>query len=218
MNRPFVRAKGWPARAAGIAVLVMALWTVLVNPGWAQFRVPIPRVPVVPRPVPVPHHIPVHPHVPLHGGNRGDDAKSDGFSAGEWAAVAGLVGGGAALAGYAFYPAWRRRRRRTLQVRIIATPPGEAPEAVRRAWIGLQLPLAPGESNTPRVLPLAGVLSGQEGEPVVGYVVEGKAAVAALEFHDSAAARWWRENVPGATYRGYRLGFPAEVCELVGGG
>ena len=32
-------------------------------------------------------------------------------------------------------------------IRIIAVPPGEAPEEIRRAWVGLVLPLAFGEST-----------------------------------------------------------------------
>ena len=44
-------------------------------------------------------------------------------------------------------------------VRIIATPPGEAPEEVRRAWVGLELPLAAGETG-PHTTPVGGVLTG----------------------------------------------------------
>ncbi|HEY7315037.1 MAG TPA: hypothetical protein VH643_37170 [Gemmataceae bacterium] len=44
-------------------------------------------------------------------------------------------------------------------VRIIATPPGEAPEEIRQAWLGLELPLAAGETG-PHNVPTGGVLSG----------------------------------------------------------
>src|SRR5947199_83534 len=49
-----------------------------------------------------------------------------------------------------------------MDIRIIDVPPGEAPEWVRRAWVGLVLPLAPGEYG-PRVLAAAGVLTGPRG-------------------------------------------------------
>src|SRR5258708_2466637 len=40
-----------------------------------------------------------------------------------------------------------RRKEVVVFVRIIATPTGEPPEEVRRAWIGLELPLAAGETG-----------------------------------------------------------------------
>jgi hypothetical protein len=43
-------------------------------------------------------------------------------------------------------------------VRVIAAPPGEAPEAVRRAWVGLELPLAAGETG-PRVVHAGGAFA-----------------------------------------------------------
>ena len=47
---------------------------------------------------------------------------------------------------------WDRRKgvitERVERVRIIGTPPGEAPEEVRRAWVGMVLPLAPGQSGS----------------------------------------------------------------------
>jgi hypothetical protein len=64
------------------------------------------------------------------------------------------------------------------------------------------------------VLAAAGVLSDQAGESVLGYVVQGKSAITALELHDQAAAVWWRENVPEILSSRYQLGFPAEVCEF----
>ncbi len=46
-----------------------------------------------------------------------------------------------------------------MNVRIIAAPPGEAPEEVRQAWIGLELPLAAGEKKA-RALFASGALVG----------------------------------------------------------
>ena len=43
-----------------------------------------------------------------------------------------------------------------MEIRIISAPPGEAPDHIRAAWIGLVLPIAvPGA----RYLPTVGVLS-----------------------------------------------------------
>jgi hypothetical protein len=44
-------------------------------------------------------------------------------------------------------------------IRIIATPPGEAPLWVREKWIGLELPLVDGDSAAQEVF-TSGVLSG----------------------------------------------------------
>jgi hypothetical protein len=42
-----------------------------------------------------------------------------------------------------------------IKVRVFDLPPGEAPEWVRRAWVGLDLPLTPGNRSRNRCLPLA---------------------------------------------------------------
>ena len=94
-------------------------------------------------------------------------------------------------------------------IRIIGTPPGEAPEEVRREWVGLELPLAAGETGA-RVVPSAGVLSGPRSFLAAlgrmlrgrftrrrGYAVEVAAAVAALEHVHPDAAAWWRSNAEG---------------------
>jgi hypothetical protein len=46
-----------------------------------------------------------------------------------------------------------------MQIRIIGTPPGEAPLAIREAWIGVQLPLADVDGRA-RTLRTGGVLTG----------------------------------------------------------
>jgi hypothetical protein len=169
----------------------------LANPLWGQFARPIP----IPRSVPVPHFI---PHVGIRGGSSSEDVV--------WIigiVVAAIV----AVAVLALVIRGLRKRMATLErIRIIATPPGEAPENIRRAWIGLELPLLRGE-NQPRVLDTMGVLSHQLGHPTTGYIVEGKNAVELLETHAPTAATWWRENAPQVVASGYQLIFPAEVCE-----
>jgi hypothetical protein len=109
-------------------------------------------------------------------------------------------------------------------VRIIATPPGEAPEAVRRAWIGLDLPLVAAEIG-PRVVPTGGVLSGARswlgmllrrltGQTPwqLGYVIDAPQALVLLAQKDPDAAMWWREHAPHCWQPGARFLFHAEVC------
>jgi hypothetical protein len=45
-----------------------------------------------------------------------------------------------------------------LKIRIVGLPQGESPDEIRRAWVGLTLPLAP-RHPVPRVVPNFGVLS-----------------------------------------------------------
>ena len=111
-------------------------------------------------------------------------------------------------------------------VRIIGVPPGEAPEPIRRSWVGLVLPLAPGERG-PRSPYTIGVLTGPKGffdaliglllgrlTRQTGYVVDANVAVNLLGGHSPEAARWWLENAPHLLRRGRRFVFSAEVCEL----
>lgn len=72
-------------------------------------------------------------------------------------------------------------------IRIIARPPGEAPQAVREAWIGLELPLPPGRSGHRRGWLTTGVVSGPR--------------------------TWWRRVISILTGRVCHLVFPAEVCQ-----
>jgi hypothetical protein len=110
-------------------------------------------------------------------------------------------------------------------IRIRSVPPGEAPESVRAAWVGLELPLL-------RERPLrylgSGVLTGPRGvvqlilhlatfrlKVLTGFVVPSKAAIEVLERSDPGAARWWRENAPHTLRPGRHFLFPPECCEKV---
>lgn len=121
--------------------------------------------------------------------------------------ISGLLVG----ASFLVYSIWKRSPSR-LRIRIIATPPGEAPEEIRRAWVGMELPLAREESR-PRKLNTVGVLSHYETATTLGYIVDGRTAVDLLASHEPHAAEWWRENAPHVVAFGYQLIFPAEVCE-----
>lgn len=114
-----------------------------------------------------------------------------------------------------------------MEIRIVDVPPGEAPEAIRRAWVGLILPLAPGETGL-REMTGAGVLTGPRsllgqlwylltgrGQRGLNYVVRVDDALDALEERSPEAAAWWRENTPHMIARGRTFGFAAEVCEEI---
>jgi hypothetical protein len=115
-------------------------------------------------------------------------------------------------------------------IRIIATPPGEAPEEVRREWIGLDLPLVAGETG-PRTVPVGGVLTGARTPLAIlvklltgqrryqhGYVIDAPQALVLLAEKAPRAARWWRECAPHCWEPGQKFLFPAEVCAPVAGG
>jgi hypothetical protein len=110
-------------------------------------------------------------------------------------------------------------------IRIIRTPPGEAPEQVRAAWVGLVLPLAVCGART---METVGVLSRpktrlglffarlcgrtkREG----GYVVEAQRAVEILAAHAPEAAKWWRERAAFSIQPGQLFVFETEVCQEV---
>lgn len=100
---------------------------------------------------------------------------------------------------------------------IFATPPGEAPQHIRDAWVGCVLPVfvEPGDPRS-RVA-CKGVLTGKPSEERDRYLVRSLDAFAALERRNPDAARWWPENVPDLFSPGKLLGFPYEVCEPVTG-
>lgn len=111
-------------------------------------------------------------------------------------------------------------------IRIIATPPGEAPDWVREKWVGLKLPLAMGKGamrvrgvgvlTAPRSFfaYLAAVFRGQT-QMIKGYIVHTDAAIHVLEAASPDAAKWWRENTPRLLGPNGLFVFNEEACELV---
>ena len=92
------------------------------------------------------------------------------------------------------------------KIRIIATPPGEAPLSVRVAWVGLELPLTPTRA-TRQLAMTSGVVSAPRGfwgriaalflggyGVQTGYMVTARDAVDRLQSKDPVAAAWWREH------------------------
>jgi hypothetical protein len=119
------------------------------------------------------------------------------------------------------------RVQQVTRIRIVACPPGEAPESVRRAWIGLELPLPPGRLGQLRVfVVLGGVLS----EPrtlwrhildlvlgrfklQAGYAVNAREAVNILADRDPLTAKWWREHCSHLLDGKRFFVFAANVCQ-----
>ena len=111
-----------------------------------------------------------------------------------------------------------------MRIRITNVPAGEAPEDIRRAWIGLELPVSekyPGRRSTPTSGVLSGpksfvgrILAALSGRIVRrdGYVVPADAAVAILEGKSPAAAGWWRQNVPHGIKPGRFFVVSPESC------
>ena len=180
------------------ALLISAAFTA---PCCAQRLIPLPPLP---RPV-VPLLL---PHNTRHG-----DTQSDLNPTTTWVVAVILVGVVAVVGLRLGYAAWRRRT--VAHLYIVRTPPGEAPEPVRRAWVGVKLPLRRGETE-PVLYQTVGVLSKGLPEMAKGYAVDGRAAIQALAAHSLQAAAWWREHAPHVLERGYRLWFPSQVCDCVG--
>ncbi|HQR09124.1 MAG TPA: hypothetical protein PLN21_20045 [Gemmatales bacterium] len=95
------------------------------------------------------------------------------------------------------------------QMKIIARPPGDAPEWVRDAWIGLVLPMAV------ELLPEAASTKAKSQE-VIRFAVYAHEAMAILAAAQPKAAEWWKQKFPAAfTSKTLIFDFAREVCELV---
>lgn len=94
------------------------------------------------------------------------------------------------------------------RVRIISVPPGQAPGWVRKAWVGLELPLA----EEPQGGVQFGALRGKP-ENLGGYHVPSEEALAILEQKNPKAAKWWRD-IWGSCFPDHFV-FKREVCELI---
>lgn len=96
-------------------------------------------------------------------------------------------------------------------VRFTGVPPGQAPDWVRKEWVGVEVPIIEGP-------PEPGLLMGVRGgrpdpRSLGGYHVSAVDAFAALRVKSPEAAEWWDENFPAAP--GRELVFARDVCELV---
>ncbi|MGE0653791.1 MAG: hypothetical protein AB7P12_18900 [Alphaproteobacteria bacterium] len=109
-------------------------------------------------------------------------------------------------------------------IRIVSTPPGDAPQWVREEWVGLELPIVGTRSRRslsfsvnvkPRLLHVVWAALSGKAEIMTGYQVEARRAVDILAAKSSEAADWWRQNTPELLRPGCPFGFHAEACQLV---
>ena len=98
-----------------------------------------------------------------------------------------------------------------MKIRIKSTPLGEAPEQVRQAWIGLEIPVPP---RFAELLQAADALdrSGRARQ-ALGYIVDAGVALELLTAHSPEAAEWWRRNAPRLVEPGSTFGFDDDCCE-----
>jgi hypothetical protein len=206
----------------GIALLIGAA---IAAPCWGQAGIPLrplPPIPVSPLwpPPYVPPYVPGYPITPGSSGRESSirSAAYDNDDQGGYRVMIGLVVIFSILGGAGSLVIVRcvRMSRTVAHLRIIGTPPGEAPEEIRRAWVGVELPLRRSET-VPGTHLTEGVLSRGDLVSAAGYAVDGRAAVKALASHAPEAAAWWRKYAPHVLSRGYRFLFPCEVCERAGG-
>lgn len=100
------------------------------------------------------------------------------------------------------------------RIRIVTTPPGEAPEEIRKQWVGAEIPILNKQSS--ECFPV-GVLEGDPDSPDLdGYVVRTDEAIRALRGRDEAELWWsdWRQNHPVGTTSDVLI-FAKDVCELI---
>ncbi len=111
-------------------------------------------------------------------------------------------------------------------IRIIQRPEGEAPEWVRDAWIGLELPV---QTPEPVSTPTWGALTGPRSRwsyrlgrllgrfpNKTGYVVDAAQAVRLLERRNPTAAIWWRTKAGIRLQPAQAFLFETAACEKVG--
>ena len=103
-----------------------------------------------------------------------------------------------------------------MKIKIIAIPAGKAPEEIRRAWVGLEIPLPAGKRGLV-VGQSSGTASGEK-RAFRGYFVDTETAVSLLAERAPAVAAWWRQNAAPQFEPGRGLGFREEFCETIDDG
>ena len=97
-----------------------------------------------------------------------------------------------------------------MKVRIVSVPPGQAPEWVRKEWVGLELLVT--IVSSPEEFEQTGVKFGKP-ENLGGYTIETTTALAILREKNPEAARWWDQNISPELMP--YLVFKKEVCEPI---
>lgn len=114
-----------------------------------------------------------------------------------------------------------------MKVRINAVPPGEEPEEMRQCWVGLDLPLVPGDRGPRSMLFFGGISSPRSLISFIWqfvnerirtrtcYRVPVDAALAVLEKSHPDAAEWWRSQAAHLIGRGMEFRFPQKFCDEI---
>ena len=95
-------------------------------------------------------------------------------------------------------------------VRITSVPEGEAPESIRRAWLGLVLPVWTTTDGRDGIIQ-TGVISGKSVPPLKGYVVYSSDAIEILGRTNREAQSWWETHA----LQSGSFTFAEEWCEIV---
>jgi hypothetical protein len=98
-------------------------------------------------------------------------------------------------------------------ISFTSPPRGEAPDDIRRAWVGLSVPVTARESQLLKKVAVSGIVSGHA-EHWDGYSIESRKCIEHLRAHNPKAAAWWRDNFPHFLKRGRSFIWSAESCEL----
>lgn len=97
------------------------------------------------------------------------------------------------------------------KIEIIFTPAGQAPEWVRKEWVGLEFPV---KDISVEEHPMTGVLGGEpKPENINGYPVDTKLAVEILAAKSPEAAEWWACNISFVLHP--TLVFGRQFCRFI---
>ncbi|MCX6716249.1 MAG: hypothetical protein NT077_04560 [Candidatus Taylorbacteria bacterium] len=96
------------------------------------------------------------------------------------------------------------------RMRIVKTPSGQVPVAIRNEWIGVEMPFL--EVGIPRGS-VVGVVNGKKVKPAQCFIVDQQEALNALRKKTPAAADWW--NRMGFPWPLGQFTFNAECAEII---
>jgi hypothetical protein len=98
------------------------------------------------------------------------------------------------------------------KIRIVSIPQGEAPQWVRHAWIGCELPCILDTCGHVPV-PVVGVHTRSFRGSIAGFSVDQRVALEILHQHNPNAAAWFGDH--GYPRAGERFLFKTECCEVL---
>lgn len=99
-------------------------------------------------------------------------------------------------------------------IRITRVPGGDAPEEIRRAWVGLVIPVDE-TIEQPTLIESRMISSGVYAGPVKGCTVMAIEAFKELARSGSDAYHWWWKHARQYYQPGMHLVFNSEACELI---